>query len=56
MGRRLALALTLLRDPVFDHLLSGDSAFAELPALMPRLAAAGTGTLCHTLHYHQHGG
>jgi len=49
--RRLELALRLLRDPVFDIFLSGDSAFAELPELMPRLAAAPAGVLCHTLNY-----
>jgi threonine dehydrogenase-like Zn-dependent dehydrogenase len=49
--RRLTLALSLLRDPVFEVLLSGDSDFAELPELMPRLAAAPAGVLCHTLRY-----
>jgi threonine dehydrogenase-like Zn-dependent dehydrogenase len=49
--RRLALALSLLRDPVFDLLLSGESAFATLPEMMPRLAASPAGVLCHTLRY-----
>jgi NADPH:quinone reductase-like Zn-dependent oxidoreductase len=49
--RRLALALSLLRDPVFDILLSGESAFAALPELMPRLACSPAGVLCHTLRY-----
>jgi len=49
--RRLALALSLLRDPVFDLLLSGESAFATLPELMARLAASPAGVLCHTLRY-----
>ena len=49
--RRLALALSLLRDPVFDLLLSGESAFAALPELMPRLARSPAGVLCHTLRY-----
>jgi NADPH:quinone reductase-like Zn-dependent oxidoreductase len=49
--RRLALALTLLRDPVFDLLLSEESEFAELPTVMPRLAASSAGVLCHTLSY-----
>jgi threonine dehydrogenase-like Zn-dependent dehydrogenase len=48
--RRLALALRLLRDPIFEVLLSSESRFAELPELMPRLAAS-TGALCHTLRY-----
>jgi NADPH:quinone reductase-like Zn-dependent oxidoreductase len=49
--RRLALALSLLRDPVFETLLSGESEFAALPELMPRLAVTPAGILCHTLRY-----
>jgi NADPH:quinone reductase-like Zn-dependent oxidoreductase len=49
--RRLALALSLLQDPVFDALLSGESEFGLLPELMPRLAASPAGVLCHTLRY-----
>jgi hypothetical protein len=49
--RRLALALSLLRDPLFDLLLSGESDFAELPELMPRLALSSKGVLCHTVRY-----
>jgi threonine dehydrogenase-like Zn-dependent dehydrogenase len=49
--RRLSLAMSLLRDPVFDLLLSGESRFAEMPELMPRLTADPAGTLCHTLSY-----
>ena len=51
--RRLILALSLLRDPVFDILLSGETEFTELPALMPRLAASSAGILCHTIRYDQ---
>jgi len=49
--RRLTLALSLLRDPVFDQLLTGESGFAALPELMPRLAASSSGVLCHTVRY-----
>jgi len=49
--RRLTLALALLRDPVFDVLFSGETEFAALPSLMPRLAASSIGVLCHTLRY-----
>jgi NADPH:quinone reductase-like Zn-dependent oxidoreductase len=49
--RRLELALSLLRDPIFDLLLSGEADFGELPDLMPRLAAQGTGVLCQTVRY-----
>jgi len=49
--RRLTLALSLLRDPVFDVLFSGENEFSVLPDLMPRLAASSAGVLCHTLWY-----
>ena len=48
---RLALALQLLRDPAFDALISGASPFAELPDLMPRLAAGSLPALCHIITY-----
>lgn len=44
---RLALALDLLRDPVFDALITGESRFEELPGLL-----AGTVPgLCHLITY-----
>ncbi len=49
--RRLGLAMSLLRDPAFDVLLSGESPFAEMPELMARLAAEPGGALCHTVSY-----
>ena len=49
--RRLALALDLLRDPVFDRLLTGDCAFADLPATMAALATSPASALCHTVRY-----
>ena len=49
--RRLELSLALLRDPVFDLLLSGESDFAALPELMPHLVVSPAGVLCHTLRY-----
>ena len=49
--RRLALALSLLADPAFDLLLSGETDFDRLPGLMPLLAASPAGVLCHTLRY-----
>jgi threonine dehydrogenase-like Zn-dependent dehydrogenase len=48
---RLALALELLRDPAFDALVSGQSRFSELPAVMARLAAGTLPALCHTITY-----
>ena len=49
--RRLALALSLLRDPVFDQLLSEETDFDDLPELMPLLATSSAGVLCHTVRY-----
>jgi len=49
--RRLALALSLLRDPLFDLLLSDEIDFATLPEQMQRLALSSKGALCHTVRY-----
>ena len=49
--RRLTLALDLLADPVFDVLLTGRSAFEDLPAAHARLAQAPDGALCHVVTY-----
>ncbi|WP_236542733.1 zinc-dependent alcohol dehydrogenase [Spiractinospora alimapuensis] len=64
---RRALALRLLADPAFDALFSGESAFAELPAVMARIAGPtpppgghpsaappdvdAAATLCHRIVY-----
>ncbi|CAL9387025.1 zinc-dependent alcohol dehydrogenase [Streptomyces sp. enrichment culture] len=48
---RIALALELLADPAFDALVTGESAFAELPDLMPRLASGALPALCHRIRY-----
>jgi len=50
-GQRLALALELLRDDAFDCLLSGESAFEELPEVMPRLVSRELPALCHAVTY-----
>lgn len=49
--RRLALALELLADPVFDVLLTGRTPFGDLPATYARLAQAPDGALCHVVTY-----
>jgi threonine dehydrogenase-like Zn-dependent dehydrogenase len=50
--QRLAKALELLRDPMFGHLVSGESRFDELPQTMQILAAdPPPGTLCHRIAY-----
>ena len=48
---RMALALDLLRDPAFDVLVTEQSRFQELPAVMARLAAGSLPALCHTITY-----
>jgi hypothetical protein len=48
---RMALALRLLQDPVFDVLISSQGSFAELPGTMRRLAAGDLDALCHVVNY-----
>ena len=48
---RLALAVDLLRDPAFDALVTGESQFDELPAVMAGVAAGSLPGLCHTIAY-----
>lgn len=48
---RLAIALDLLRDPVFDALLSGESSFDRLPEVLAGLADGSLPALCHTISY-----
>jgi threonine dehydrogenase-like Zn-dependent dehydrogenase len=53
-ARRLNLALGLLADPRLDLLLSGETAFDELPALMARLAGGEPSlrdALCERIAY-----
>ncbi|MGE0447799.1 MAG: zinc-binding alcohol dehydrogenase [Vicinamibacterales bacterium] len=49
--RRMALALSLLADPVLDVLITGESMFEDLPEVMARLAASPGDTLCHRIRY-----
>lgn len=49
--RRLALVLDLLADPVFDHFITGESRFDDLPHTLPRLVEAPGAELCHVIHY-----
>lgn len=48
---RLALALELLADPALDALVTGESAFEELPRVMPGLASGEIPALCHRVRY-----
>jgi threonine dehydrogenase-like Zn-dependent dehydrogenase len=50
-ARRMALGLRLLSDARLDALLTGESPFEDLPAVMERLARAGDDTLCHRIRY-----
>lgn len=49
--RRMELALAQLVDPRLDALISGETAFQDLPALMQRLAHAPAGALCERIRY-----
>ncbi|MFD4570959.1 zinc-binding alcohol dehydrogenase [Streptomyces sp. NPDC058417] len=50
-GDRLALALELLADPTLDALVTGESAFEDLPEVMPGLASGDIPALCHRVRY-----
>ncbi|MGB1658296.1 MAG: zinc-dependent alcohol dehydrogenase [Longimicrobiales bacterium] len=50
-ARRLATALDLLEYQELDALITGESAFDELPDVMERLAGSGGDTLCHRIRY-----
>ncbi|MER5794928.1 dehydrogenase [Streptomyces sp. NPDC001980] len=52
---RLALALDLLADPALDALITGESAFEELPEVLPRLASGELPALCHRVRYGDNG-
>ena len=46
-----ALALSLLTDPAYDALLTGESPFGDLPEVMAKLASGSIPALCHTITY-----
>jgi 2-desacetyl-2-hydroxyethyl bacteriochlorophyllide A dehydrogenase len=50
-ARRMDLVMRLLEDSTLDALISGESAFEELPAVMPRLARGAEAALCHRIAY-----
>jgi threonine dehydrogenase-like Zn-dependent dehydrogenase len=49
--RRMAQALMLLADDTLDVLVTGESRFDELPAVMAQLASAPGNVLCHRITY-----
>lgn len=50
-AERMAVALDLLADPRFDALITGSSAFDDLPDVLPRLASGEIPALCHRVDY-----
>lgn len=48
---RLELAVSLLKDPVFDTFLTGASPFSELPEVVQDLADGRLEALCHVIEY-----
>jgi len=50
-ARRLALALSLLRDPALDVLIDSECGFADLPTVMPRLLADSGTAIMHRVRY-----
>ena len=50
-SRRMRLALSLLLDDRLDALITGDSPFDDLPAVMRRLSRDAGAELCHRIRY-----
>ncbi|HKU31473.1 MAG TPA: zinc-binding alcohol dehydrogenase [Arthrobacter sp.] len=50
-GERLDLAVSLLRDPVFDAFLTGESRFEDLPEAFDELANGERDELCRLVTY-----
>ncbi|WP_426998182.1 zinc-dependent alcohol dehydrogenase [Pseudarthrobacter sp. N5] len=48
---RLDLAVSLLKDPVFDVFLTGESPFTDLPDVVQQLARGELEALCHVISY-----
>ncbi|MBI4265487.1 MAG: zinc-binding alcohol dehydrogenase, partial [Acidobacteria bacterium] len=53
--RRMQLVLKLLADSSLDALITRESPFEELPAVMAALAAAPGDAICHRIRYSQGG-
>jgi NADPH:quinone reductase-like Zn-dependent oxidoreductase len=50
-SERLELAVSLLRDPMFDAFLTGESQFEELPEVFDSLASGELDDLCRVINY-----
>jgi len=48
---RLALAMQLLEDPVFDTFITGHAPFSALPQTMESIFNDGAETLCQVIDY-----
>jgi 2-desacetyl-2-hydroxyethyl bacteriochlorophyllide A dehydrogenase len=51
--RRMTLALDLLRDSRLDALITGESSFDELPAVLATVSRDPGAALCHRIRYSQ---
>jgi threonine dehydrogenase-like Zn-dependent dehydrogenase len=49
--RRMELAISLLADPALDALITGESPFDDLPAVMARLVDRPGDVICHRIRY-----
>jgi threonine dehydrogenase-like Zn-dependent dehydrogenase len=49
--RRMGLALSLLAHDELDVLITGESAFEDLPATMAALSSSAGNTICHRIRY-----
>ncbi len=52
-ARRMAKALDLLRDDKYDALITGEVAFADLPAMLPSILAPGAPGLATAVKYEE---
>ena len=50
-GDRLALAMRMLKDPVFDTFITGHAPFGALPQTMESIFSDETETLCQVIDY-----
>lgn len=49
--KRLELALDLLQHDILDQLITGETAFEQMPETMSQILANGSDTLCHRITY-----
>ncbi|SOB75121.1 hypothetical protein SAMN04488490_0680 [Marinobacter sp. LV10R510-11A] len=49
--KRLELALELLQHDILDQLITGETAFEQMPETMSRILSNGSDTLCHRIKY-----